>query len=459
MRYMKDRARWLWTGLLAPALLAGCGGDVEGPAPNDTVLEPSQAPLPQECRTNLDRLARDFFSQPEERMATDLIRDMVDACAIDDAAGVWTAGWGVLGLIADVDDGDAEDGAALANGVMEYMCAADPDACPNPQEAVVAADLDIGIFEVVGPNSDHVIAGGEVPFVFEGQPNLALWGAQTLAPSWAQATGVPLMAIYGHPDDGPFVPTEDLSFGGLQFRYHKFPNTNGFPQAGLIAVGVCFDTPVELPHVNDNEGLPPLQAGLVRGETYLEVAQLACGEWESEFDVADASDLFAGALTRLAQAFLPEPLAASLMTDREASSGAGRPINFSPFAPVAGNPLGSLVFVQAPQDGTDGVPLPDIVVQALTGEGTPVERVPTRLHLQGNEGLPAGASLCAPGDPDYPCLETDVEFTIETLSGFNTVAVHEGTAVFKPGGYTLCARADPTFMTFTEVCQAIHIKN
>jgi hypothetical protein len=164
-----------------------------------------------------------------------------------------------------------------------------------------------------------------------------------------------------------------------------------------------------------------------------------------------------------AETLLPRPLYAALVTDRRTPLSSGSPIDFSTLAPVAANPMGALVFVDPPQDGTVGEALPVIRVQALSGGGTPMERVRIQLIVAGNEGEPAGASFCdVDGGQTDDC--GDIAFTVEELDGYGTLAEFTGAALNKPGGYRICARALLTDggrnFEFEDACsEMIHIKN
>ncbi|MDH3225130.1 MAG: hypothetical protein OEO23_15520, partial [Gemmatimonadota bacterium] len=289
----------------------------------------------------------------------------------------------------------------------------------------------------------------------DGVANRALWGVETSATSWPDATGIPTILFYGNPTSNGLLNLSEMPFGELALEMESFPDLDGFP-GNQVHVGVCFETEITVPHLGGDESAPTLAERLQREGTILEPHSVDCAGWESSTAQSSLMSTLGGAVALLGQAFLPQPLAAALMTDRRAPSTGGTPIDFSIFAPVAADPQGRMEWITPPADGDDDAFLAPIVVQAVTGLGTPIELVHVTLRLIGNEGLPAGASFCEPGVS--PCPDPEA-YTLETLSGFDPVATFDTVRIWKPGGYTICAQGSLNGFTFEETCQVVHIKN
>lgn len=442
-------------------VLAACGEPSHPSARAISPLEPSFAKVPNACQTgDLASLARSYFSSPEQQTATETLRSMQDACTASDTDGVVAGGWAVLSTIETVvgagTGGTAMDGAALANGVMMYMCEAVPSGLCTPKPATVTSEAlgPQGIFAVRSADDITIVAHGAVPFTdFGGSPgsndNSALWGLET-STTWAHATQVPTILFYGTPDIVTSLPVQELSFGDLAFVMHTFPDVPGFKDEELH-VGVCYKNPVDLP-------APGLADRLQREGTLLEAYEPGCDTWwGTTTQTAGLDRALNGLFHFVGRTLLPKSLFAAT---RPPSTG-GTPIEFSHFAPVAANPSGSLVFVTPPQDGTAGQPLNPIRVQALSGAGTPVELVKIQLYVEGNQGEPAGATFCNPDGSDPDCA---TELTREALSGYGTAAEFDNASLWKAGGYTICAQAISTSgsvdFSFQGTCATmIHIKN
>lgn len=454
--------------LVVGLVLSGCADTPPQPPADESVLAPVLAPTPRACRTQaLAQAVRGYLDRPERQTASDAVSLMEDGCADGDADVVWANGWIVLTAMEAAREagtaGAPEDGAALANGVLEYMCSADASMCAGPHTPVVSGVFGLGgIFAVRGSGSEPVVANGAVPFTdFDNESNHALWGMEVTGGSWANATGVgDRILFYGAPGSSP-LSTNEVPFADLKMDLHSFPDLEGFA-TNQVHVGVCYENDVTLPHAGGDEGQPPLLEILLRNGTLLQSHAVGCATWWNAVTTPDLRDALGSAVAFLARTVLPQPLAASLMTDRRAPSTGGSPIDFSIFAPVAADGQGELRWVVPPVDGDDDEPLAPIVVEALSGAGTPIELVEVTLHLVGNQGIPAGASFCDPAD-EGPC-ESPSALTRETVSGFDPVATFDGVLgdharVWKPGGFTICARGTLAEFTFDEVCQVIHIKN
>jgi hypothetical protein len=440
----------------AAVFLAACGQapDASGPP---TLVEPQFGQVPAECSTaSMANLARAYLSNPEQQAATENLRAMATACANDPESAV-PFGWTVLGLIEDGVEagtvGDPETGAMLATLLIEYIC--EMSACTDSPMPVGGAALGPqGIFAMRAGGTDFVVAHGAVQFTDfdDREDNEALWGLETNT-DWEHATGEPNILFYGAPTGIGGVLPDELSFGDLVLGLNRFPS-EALLSDGELSVGVCYLYEVTLD--------ASLTSRLQRNGTLLVPYEPDCDAWWATLSTQTAG--LSGALHRIgdlaAWALLPRPLAAYWAG---APASGGSPIDFSDFAPVAADPDGTLAFVTPPVDGRVGEELDVIRVQALSGLGTPMERVLIELYVAGNSGEPGGATFCNPVGPNEPDCDATA-YTMESPSGYDTLAEFADSKLWKAGGYTICARAltspgQPDF-TFAEACAPmIHIKN
>ncbi|HSG49113.1 MAG TPA: hypothetical protein VLA43_14935, partial [Longimicrobiales bacterium] len=270
--------------------------------------------------------------------------------------------------------------------------------------------------------------------------------------------------VYGAPAQSGSVALDEQSIGGLAYDLHTFPDVPRFND-GELHVAACYDADVVLPHPGGDESQPVLWERMQREGTVLQPFVPPCAAWNALLETPTVAAHLGQGLRRLAAwAFQPQPLFAAFFGDRRASSVGGTPIDFSTFAPVAANRSGSLVFLEpladAFQNATAGVPLGPIVVQALSGEGTPMELVEVELYVAGNQGEPAGATFCDPAATDPSQCANPKEFTQEAASGYGTAATFTGATLYKAGGFRICARATEDFrggeqFTFTEACSGV----
>jgi hypothetical protein len=172
-----------------------------------------------------------------------------------------------------------------------------------------------------------------------------------------------------------------------------------------------------------------------------------CGQ---AFQTLQSASLLGTALDA-ARALLPRSLFAALFSDRQAPSLGGTPLNFSRFAPVAAQVEGSLEWVTSPPDVVvEGTSLGVLQVRALSGAGTPIEKVVVTLSIRANQGVPAGAVLG--GDTSS---RTDEARGVATFPDEGAAPPSLG----KPGGYLVCANASLTGYTFSEACVEVHVRN
>ena len=141
--------------LAAAFALAACGDTTEPSSATPTLPEVGFARVPSECSTSsLASLSRSYFSNPEQREAADTLRTMEAHCAEGETgtAAAVNGGWYLLGMMEAVLEagtgGAAADGAALANGLVAYMCVLQPALCAQAPAPVTAADLGLSLIHI-----------------------------------------------------------------------------------------------------------------------------------------------------------------------------------------------------------------------------------------------------------------------------------------------------------------------
>jgi hypothetical protein len=115
-------------GLMAgfTLLLATACADSPATGP-ETDLLPASATVPGACAVlgDVARDARGWFPQPEQRSASDLIRDLRTACTAGIQSTVTSLAWQVLGLMESLHDqnrgGDPALGSILANELLSCV--------------------------------------------------------------------------------------------------------------------------------------------------------------------------------------------------------------------------------------------------------------------------------------------------------------------------------------------------
>jgi hypothetical protein len=426
-----------------------------GPAGPEPVL--SEAPGPKPCDTGaVSRSARSYFSQPESKAAQELLGALAKACAAGDDGSVRTQGWQVIALVEQALEaargGDPTTGDALLNGLID--CLENRCLPTSANDLAFAASLGTyGLFAVRSGGTAPAVQRAALPFTdFSGAGNQAIWGLE-VDQAWSYVTGSDSVLLFGAPVSGAGISLLDLGFGGLQFDMNRYPVPppgapgNPFRDEGLH-VGVCFASPVELPHPDGDEGRRAMDPRMQREAVLLEFSTPSfCGE---AFPTVQSASLL-GAAIDLARGLLPRPLLAAFFSDRQAPSLGGTPLNFSHFAPVAAQVEGSLEWVTPPPGVVvEGEPLGPLEVRALSGAGTPIEKVLVALSIRANQGVPAGAVLS--GDTS---AVTDEERGIATFPDGGADAPSIG----KPGGYLVCANATLTGYEFPEACVEVHARN
>ncbi|MGD8279404.1 MAG: hypothetical protein PVH00_15305, partial [Gemmatimonadota bacterium] len=247
--------------------------------------------------------------------------------------------------------------------------------------------------------------------------------------------------VYGHPVTSDGLPLSEASIGNIQYKLDVYPDAGTFLE-GALHVGACFS-----PEAIYDDGTNPFEPRMQRENVLLETATPGfCGTVSAP--VQSASVL--GSVFVLAREYIA-PLFGLAAATKGAPAVGGTPLDFSRFAPVAANTNGSLQFLTQPDPSpTEDQPIGTIRVLALSGAGTPMEKVPVTLSILNNNGVPAGAVLRG----------TLTEATKE-LAPDQGVATFTDVTVSKPGGYTICATATTVAgFTFTVACSNVfNVKN
>ncbi|HEU5208627.1 MAG TPA: hypothetical protein VFU06_04380 [Longimicrobiales bacterium] len=391
---------------------------------------------------------RSWFPQPERRDAQETVRSLADACTVGNTTLVTELAVALLGSMEALADagrgGDALVGSRLANALLACTSGEGCTAAALPDIDLSAAlSLPAGLFRIyTGDMAAPAIARGLVPFVdFDGNQNAALFGVELSGGwSWTAANGgTPLVLLYGAPVVEGGLDLLEPGFGGLQYDVKRWPRPGPFVGDDIVHVGACFTSEVTLPH--DHETNESAQPRMQREGTLLSAySPTFCPPG----DVPQQASLL-GPIATLTRSVLPARWLAMLSDVRTPRVG-GSALDFSRFAPVAADAEGRLEMLSGPASvATLGQSIGTIVIRALSGGGTPMERVRVTLYVFGNSGVPAGAVLV--GDPSGYTIEND-----------GTVAI-AGLTINKTGGYTICARGELSGFTFSEACSGLfHVR-
>lgn len=446
---MRTNLQRTLTLVTAGVLVAACSEQPAGPAES---FEAAAAPTKGcELVMPISKAAQSYFSNPERRTAQDLIKILGDACGTGIQGTTRTAAWNVISFVEATRNagkgGALADGSTLVNGLLACttsLCA--PAALPGID--FTSALMSTGVFGVRAGGQQYVASILPIPFTdYQGNPNSAYWGIEVDKP-WYDVTGStpdPTL-VYGAPIFQGGVSLKDVSLSNVQFAFHLYPdNVKDFEDD--LHVGVCLTSPLAVPHQipGDNsspELLPAVQrapnAGMVG--VVLQRDQVSfCGDLIK--DVVYAS-LFAP-VSSLVEAILPASMRTMFFGDRSTTVIGGTPLDFSDFAVIGANTTGRLVLLNGPNPVvTEGQSVGNLVVQAVTGMDTPVEKVLVHWEVFNNSGVPAGAILTG---------ETS-KITAEVDGGLFGVARFNDVRVGKPGGYIICAYGELAGFEFAPVC-------
>lgn len=436
---------------------------------------------------DLARSARGFFGQPEQREASDLIRDLDDAC--ETSGDPEDLPWLVLELMERVlDDGRAgslEDGSVLAYGMLhlvdalpspgapsDFIDASDPN--PFSIETTLGAALGSGgIFAVV--DADHGPAGARDPVPFqlltEDPPREldALYAVATQEGlDWPTSIGIgneDRALVLAHPvrtgDNDPlledflFSPTTvgDQLVTELQYVFNMLPDPGTFSEQ--LRVAACFSEDV-FDSLSASERARLSKDGVLLEDLGDDVGTLCDAVRETAL-LSDAS-VFGSLFANVTSLLSPEPLHAFGFTSCCVSGGA---FAFSQMGSVFASADGYLMFTDSPSDviaiepdadcttvdGTCAL-LGTVAVKALTGAGTPIEAIEITLSIGANQGVPAGA-----------VLNGDLSESTSEGEGVATFGPDANLQVDKAGGYRLCANALDTSFNLAEACVDFHVRN
>lgn len=392
---------------------------------------------------------RSWFPQPERRTAQETMRLLAASCSAGDAVAVDGYAVSLLRAMEAVADdgrgGDAVIGSRLANALLACTTGGGCSAAALPGlDLTGALALPAGLFRLyTGAMSAPAVARGTVSFAdFDGQQNAALFGVElTGGWSWTAANGGShLVLLYGQPITEDPLDLSEPGFGELQYDFNRWPRTGPFVSDDIVHVGVCFTSEVALPHDHDTgeSGQPRMQR---EGTLLSDYAPTFCPPADGALQAS-----LLGTFAAFTRSVLPARWLA-MFTDVRTPKVGGSALDFSRFAPVAADPEGRLEMLTGPVSvaGT-GQSIGPVVIRALSGGGTPMERVLVTLYVANNSGVPAGAELV--GDPTGYTVENDGTVTID------------GVTINKTGGYTICARGELNGFSFTEACSDLfHVRN
>lgn len=436
------------TGVAAMVLLSCSESAPSAVAPEPIAAHSMSRPgLACDLTSTMTKDAERWFPDPERKDARAVMKKVSSACSAGDQAKVTKYATllllGMEMMVLQERGGDGQIGSRLANALLACTSGGGCTAAALPNlDLAGALSAPAGMFRVyTGKDDDPAVARATIPFTdFSGNSNAALFGVE-LSDGWSWTAangGTHLVLVYGTPVVEDPLSLLEPGFGGLQYDIKRWPANGPFVSDDIVHVSVCFQSEVSLPH--DDTGESP-QPRMQRESTLL--TQHLPEFCRSASSARQAS--LAGGFTAIARAVLPARLLAMFSHVRTPVVG-GSALDFSRFAPVIAGTSGRLELVEGPKSVVHrGKSIGPIVVRAVSGGGTPIERVQVTLYLKRNKGVPAGAVLV--GNTKGYTLEADGTVTID------------GVTIAKPGGYVVCARGELSGFTFAETCsQLFHIR-
>jgi hypothetical protein len=411
-------------------------------------LEFAVSPGPCDLMQTIAADSRSVFGRTEEAIARPIIRDMGTACTNANQALVASYAWNLLGMVETALDGNLIIGtAAQTAAFVGRLVACTTSLCEAaavPSINFTSAVSPYGIFAVRSDDVNPAIARGAVPFTdVSGQSNAALWGVEVDFP-WSVVTSANPVLVYGGPVVSGGLTLKEIGLGNVQYLLNVLPDAGEFLD-GALHVGACFAKEVTIPPSANG-----LEARMQREGVLLE-------EDVPGFCPPDAGPQAASIIApfvAFARRVMPASITSLLVADTKVRVVGGTPLDFSTFAPVAAETLGTLEWLSVPPAVVvAGDALGEIKVKALSGAGTPMEKVRIELYIAGNQGTPAGAVLLG-----------DIESYTQERSGVLGVATFpdegaDGTSVGKAGGYTICARGFLSGFAFTDICTSFNARN
>lgn len=424
---------------------AACMDSGEPAAVPEAAIAPAAAVATGPCWLSKDiaQDARSYFSQPEQKTAQDLVQAMNAACKDGSQVDVAASAWQIVALVETVLEadrgGDPATGSALVNGLLgctSSLC----ETLPSPAIDFTGALMSEGLFALRSQTADPAISRNPVQFTdLRGTTIDGIWGVEVDQP-WAQVAFADPVLIYGNPLTSNGAPVNEATIGNIQYKLDVYPDAGEFLD-GALHVGACFS-----PDVVYDDGTNLLEPLLQRELVLLEAHVPGfCG---TVFPATQTASLF-GPLVSVVKSLLPAPFAFA-RADKKAPAVGGTPLDFSRFALVAANTNGYLEFLTQPDPSpTEGEPIGNLQIRAMSGADTPMEKVVISVYLIGNYGIPAGAELSG-----------DLTAITQERDGLQGIATLDNVLVGKPGGYTLCATGSLAGFTFAEACSDLfNVKN
>ena len=430
--------------VMAAMLLAACADSVPTDAAPEDPAFASVPGTPCPLTAGMVNDVKAWFPEPERTPASKVMSALKTACSKGDPSREQHA----LDLLRGIEyildlgrGGNAVIGSRLTNALLACISSVNCDPAAVPGIDFVGALSPGGLFAVrFGDSRAPAIARNDLPFIdFASHQNAARFGVEiNQGTSWAAANQSKIVLLYGRPLVEGGLDLKETGIGGLQYEFNRWPKLGPFASDNLVHVGVCFREEIELP--DDPVTGASAQPRMQRESTLLSPREPTfCS---SATNLQKASVL--GPLGSLARSLLSSAGIAMFGVKTPAIGGSA--LDFSRFAPVAANPNGSAQFLKGPPSVVKpNASLGPITIRVATGRGTGIERARVTVYIKQNKGVPAGAVLS--GNP--------TGFTDEA-SG--TVVI-DGLRIAKPGGYTLCARAELDGFSFEVGCAPMfHVK-
>jgi hypothetical protein len=431
-------------GLALVFTLGACSEPAAPALPDDSIA--IQASVTGACD-----LVGSFASQfeswlgPRDRIGL-LLQTLSVACGAADQTTVEATAWQLLQVSEEFIDGGSAGDPSLGSLIVNELLACTSSLCSSAAMPGIDFTPALGVgglFAVRDNDMLPAIARDVIPFTdFSGDARTALWGIEVTAP-WSVITATNHVLVYGGPVLGNGLTLQELSIGDLQYKLDVFPDMGEFVGDDLH-VSACFDGLVDLP-----SGSVGLEPRMRREGVVLEDYQPGfCPPLPAPQSASVLSPLVS-----LARRILPAAITRRLFLPKITVVG-GTPLDFSRFAPVASLSNGHLEFVSGPDAVvTENQSIGNMKVLAVSGDGTPMEKVLINLYLVTNNGVPAGGILS--GDLTSYTQEHNGMWGIASFPDDGPIVT-----VGKPGGYRVCATGVLAGFTFPDVCSdRFHARN
>jgi hypothetical protein len=376
--------------LAGVAILASCGQDLTQSTAVPAAPSYAKVTTPTCSYSTTTNDARSYFASNK-----DTVFSLLSAMSKTTGAATQTAGWAVLGRLADAVGTTAVKGTptlgnTFANDVLLCMGVS----TPLPLTAALDAN---GLFAV----RDNT---GSAAAISRGTP---VYGAEPSSGNWPVAGST---LFYGSPESGSLFDNEATA--GVVFDLKSFPSDLTFSPA--LRVGVCDINDPNARILHDHAG----DAVILSPDAALSFCPTTLNETQS------SNSLFAAAANRLATWLAPAPANAATMMFAVTGGGTGLIKGLSDIGPVSFTSV--VTFGVKPTNTSVSKPQqwnPIVTVGDSTAKHHPIANVLITLSVVSNSGsfniTGDTATTDATGVARFPNLHID-----------------------KAGGYTMTATSE-----------------